>query len=400
MKVRVGASTDVGLVRERNEDGYLVQDPLFVVADGMGGHRGGEVASKVALDSLAAAKPDTDGDALVDGVRAANRAVHERAESDPQLSGMGTTLTAILAGAGVVHLAHVGDSRAYLLREGELRQVSEDHTVVEQLIQEGRLTPEEAEIHPHRSILTRALGVEEEVEVSAQTLRVEVGDRLLLCSDGLTTMVGQEEIADVLSKEKDPQKAADALVAAANEAGGVDNTTAIVVDVLETEKPRAEPTAVLTRPPPKPKAEAKAKPKARTPPAKEAASRWSVLRPSRRVLIAAGIVVLVLAGAAFGGKLYLDGQWFVGETAGNVALYRGIPAEPLGFDLFTLVEETDLPAERISALHPDWRRLEDGIPGGSEQKARALIDQMRADFEVLEEQEAREARRQSKRNKP
>lgn len=392
MKVRVGASSDVGLVRERNEDGYLVQDPLFVVADGMGGHRGGEVASKVALDALAKSKPGANGDALADGVHAANRAVHERAESDPKLAGMGTTLTAIVTGTGVVHLAHVGDSRAYLLHDGSLLQVSEDHTVVQQLIEEGRLTAEEAEVHPHRSILTRALGVEPDVEVATKTLRVKAGDRLLLCSDGLTSMVPQEAITEILTKHKEPQKAADSLVTAANEAGGVDNTTAIVIDVLESEKPKAEPTVAMS--PAKPPPKTRGTPKATTNPAvDERSRRVSLPRPARRVLIGAGIALGVIAGAALGGKVYLDGQWFVGESGGRVALYRGIPAEPLGLDLFSIVEETDLPADRVATLHPDWRELETGIPGGSETAARELIDQMRADLEALEAREAREARR-------
>jgi protein phosphatase len=366
MKVKSGARSDIGQVRERNEDGYLEKEPLFVVADGMGGHRGGEVASKVALDSLAKSKAAADDpNALVENVREANRAVHEKAEKDPKLSGMGTTMTALLAGPGVVHLAHVGDSRAYLLRDGELRKLTEDHTVVQQLVQQGRLTPEEAEVHPHRSVLTRALGVDREVEVERKTEPVSDGDRLLLCSDGLTAMVPEEEIARILSDSSDPQKASEELVAAANEAGGYDNITVVVIDVVEAEAD-ATATAIMDKP----------SAKAKVAPPKEPPTRSR--GRFRRIVLWVAIPLVVLGAAAFGARLWIDSQWFVGVSNERVALYRGIPAEPIGIDLFNVVEETDISAHEATSLQL-WSNLEEGIPAESQEEARDLIQQIRED---------------------
>ncbi|MGH2546761.1 MAG: Stp1/IreP family PP2C-type Ser/Thr phosphatase, partial [Actinomycetota bacterium] len=228
MRFVVGARTDVGRVREGNEDSYMVREPLFAVADGMGGHQGGEVASKLALDTLREA---TDGAALAQAVQDANRAVFEQAGRDPELAGMGTTLTAFLADGDTLRLAHVGDSRAYLLRDGVLQRITTDHTVVEGLVEKGELTAQEATIHPQRSILTRAIGVDGEVQVDQASIQARPGDRLLLCSDGLTGMVDEADIQRILEENVDPQAAAEALVDAANEAGGQDNITAVVVDV-------------------------------------------------------------------------------------------------------------------------------------------------------------------------
>ena len=251
MRLRVGARTDVGRVREGNEDSYMVHEPLFAVADGMGGHQGGEVASNLALEVLQpiAQEPPPDGDSaprLAQVVREANQVVLERASGDPSLSGMGTTLTAVLAGTGRrIHLAHVGDSRAYLLRDGEMTQLTRDQTVVQRLVDEGRITPEEAEIHPQRSILTNALGVDREIEVEEASYELKAGDRLLLCSDGLSGMVPEDDIRRILLDVEDPQAACDALVDEANEAGGQDNITAVVLDVVEDEGAAAETTPRL-----------------------------------------------------------------------------------------------------------------------------------------------------------
>ena len=230
MRFVSGASSDKGQVRDGNEDAYVV-DPrlqLFAVADGMGGHRAGEVASATALEALRAAVAS--GITIRDAVAAANRAVFSKAADDAELQGMGTTLTALIPQESGVTIGHVGDSRAYLLRDGELRQLTLDHSLVEEMVREGRLTHEQAAIHPQRSIITRALGVEATVEVDVYTLMLAPGDRLLLCSDGLTGMVQSTEIAAILRRESDPTRAANALVDAANAAGGEDNITTIVVD--------------------------------------------------------------------------------------------------------------------------------------------------------------------------
>lgn len=233
MKLTPGGSTDKGQVRDGNEDGYVVDRrlQLFAVADGMGGHRGGEVASATALEALRAAIAS--GIGLGDAITNANTAVHDKAASDRELSGMGTTLTAVIPDGHGVLVGHVGDSRAYLLRDGELRQLTTDHSLVEELVREGRLTEQEAAVHPRRSIITRALGVEDAVDVDVYSVPLEAGDRLLLCSDGLTTMLRADDIAALLRRESDPTRAANLLVDAANAAGGEDNITTIVIDVEE-----------------------------------------------------------------------------------------------------------------------------------------------------------------------
>jgi serine/threonine protein phosphatase PrpC len=372
VRFAVGARTDVGRVREGNEDSFMVHEPLFAVADGMGGHQGGEVASKLALDRLRKA---TDGEiALVEAVQDANKTVFEKAAQDPGLAGMGTTLTAFLAEGETLRMAHVGDSRAYLLRDEDLQRITKDHTVVERLVEEGRLTPMEAEIHPQRSILTRAIGVEGDVQVDQASIDVRPGDRLLLCSDGLTGMVGEPEIQRILEEHGEPQAAADALVDAANEAGGQDNITAVVIDVIDDGAIPAVPAVtetVRTAPAEIPPAPRRTEHITMTPTGRR--RRWKALA---WVLV----VLIVVGGGLFAVKrFFVDRQWFVGQANGHVALYRGIPAEPLGLDLATVVEETDLPSDDVARL-AEYRDLEEGITAGNEEDARAIIAQMQADL--------------------
>ena len=232
MKVSVGAATDIGQVREGNEDSFLVVAPLYAVADGMGGHRGGEVASSIALETVQGMFERKEG-SLADQVVEANRAVFDRSQNDRSVSGMGTTLTAVLVDGSRVHLVHVGDSRAYLLRGGELAQLTEDHTLVHRMVMEGEISQEEAETHPHRSILTRALGVDQSVQVDETDVETAAGDRLLLCTDGLTGMVPEGQIREILLESADPQEAVEKLVKVANRAGGIDNITAVILDFSE-----------------------------------------------------------------------------------------------------------------------------------------------------------------------
>lgn len=234
IRLVIGEATDVGKVRDHNEDGYLVDEGLglVAVADGMGGHRGGEVASATAIEALHASFADHGG--LRDAVLAANDAVLERANADDALRGMGTTLTAgVLGDDGTLLVGHVGDSRAYLLRDGELSRITTDHSLVEELMAAGELTEEEAERDPRRSMITRALGLEADLVVDLYPVSLAPGDRVMLCSDGLTTMVSEATIADVLAGEDDPATAAQRLVDAANAAGGVDNTTVLVLDAVD-----------------------------------------------------------------------------------------------------------------------------------------------------------------------
>ncbi len=230
MKIVSGAATDTGQVREGNEDSYLVDRrlELFAIADGMGGHRAGEVASATALEGLQAAVDS--GIAVGDAVGRANTAVWDKASADTSLAGMGTTLTAAWSDGTTLTVAHVGDSRAYLLRDDTLQRVTVDHSLVEELIRDGRLTEEQASVHPQRSIITRALGVDSTVDVDVYSLVLQPNDRVMLCSDGLTSMVRANGIAQILRGEPDPTAAANALVDAANEAGGDDNITVLVLD--------------------------------------------------------------------------------------------------------------------------------------------------------------------------
>jgi PPM family protein phosphatase len=227
--------TDVGRVREANEDAYYVGTTLVAVADGMGGHLAGEVASATALEPVRALDGTRfdDGqdaiEALRDAVVQANDTVSQMAEDDPAYRGMGTTLTAAIIEGRRVHLAHVGDSRAYLLRGGRFSQLTDDHTLVQHLVDEGQITPQEAATHPQRSIITRAIGVSRDIEVDTISLELDPGDQLLLCSDGLTGVISDADIAAELSRGDDPDTVLARLVEAANRGGGPDNITAVLL---------------------------------------------------------------------------------------------------------------------------------------------------------------------------
>lgn len=239
-ELKWGAATDLGMVREKNEDQYLLASPLFAVADGMGGARGGEVASSTAVEALKAAfDGGADADALVAAVKAANRAVYEKAGT-PKLRGMGTTITALAllpGGEGSTDdelvVANVGDSRGYLLRDGQLQQLTEDHNVPGELLRRGEITAEQAAVHPQRNLVTRVLGMDDEVDVDVWQLVPYVGDRFLLASDGLFGEVSDPDVATVLRTELDPDAAAKKLVDMAREAGGHDNITVVIVDVVD-----------------------------------------------------------------------------------------------------------------------------------------------------------------------
>jgi serine/threonine protein phosphatase PrpC len=239
MRLSSFAGTDVGRARSGNEDSYFCGRTVLAVADGLGGHQGGEVASAAAAEPLAAldgrefADPAEAAEALTAAIREANAAILDQAAGDPGLWGMGTTVTAAaLAGERHLQLAHVGDSRAYLLRDGSLEQLTTDHTVVAELVRRGRLTPAQAAIHPERSILTRAVGLDPRVPVDTpDPLELQDGDQVLLCSDGLTEPVDDDQIAQLLSAEPDGNAACQALIDAANAAGGPDNITVVLLRV-------------------------------------------------------------------------------------------------------------------------------------------------------------------------
>ena len=429
MNVAVGAASDIGQVREGNEDSYLVIAPLYAVADGMGGHRGGEVASNLALETVQTLFEQGSG-TLAEQVEQANRAVFDRSQKDRSVSGMGTTLTAALIDGGRVHLAHVGDSRAYLFRAGELSLLTEDHTLVHKMVVEGEITEEEAETHPHRSILTRALGVDAAVQVDESNVEVAGGDRILLCSDGLTGMVSDEQIREILGRNPDPQPAVDELVKEANRAGGIDNITAVILDFVddgsgegstvaaevhhaptqERPIPRRSDITIVGAPIPEPTPEASslgtspgsapltgprpsraggattatreraARPPARSPsPAPPPTPRRSFGR-GRKVALWGGVAVAVLVLGVVGGKLYLDRQWFVGVSDGRVAIFRGVPTDVAGVELSSVVVETTIPAEDAQALH-QYRDLPEGITADDRAGADEIVEQIRKDVE-------------------
>ena len=249
--MRIGRSagvTDTGRRRMRNEDMLVRRPPLFAVADGMGGARAGEIAARLAAAALEEASTDALGeDAVTSLIETANSRIWERSLADPATAGMGTTVTAALVDAadGTVTIGHVGDSRAYLFRDSSLQQLSTDHSLVAELVQSGVLTPEEAERHPQRSAITRALGTDPAVEVEVHTVPGQVGDLYLLCSDGLSVMLADDEIAAAIERaDRDPQAAGEALVAAANAHGGEDNITVVLFELVDGEpEPVAAPAA-------------------------------------------------------------------------------------------------------------------------------------------------------------
>ena len=398
MKVSIGAATDIGQVREGNEDSFLVVAPLYAVADGMGGHRGGEVASSLALETVQGMFERREG-SLADQVVEANRAVFDRSQNDRSVSGMGTTLTAALVDGSRVHLVHVGDSRAYLLRGGELAQLTEDHTLVHRMVMEGEISQEEAETHPHRSILTRALGVDESVQVDEGDVEVSDGDRLLLCTDGLTGMVPEGQIREILLESADPQEAVEKLVKVANRAGGIDNITAVILDFSEdgsgpgeTKQTAIPQQPTMERPVPEPPPEASTARGPRTPSraarpapgARPGAPRRSSRRVGRKVGIWAGVTLAVVALGMVGLRLYLDTQWFVGVSNGRVAIFRGVPTEVGGFELHSVVVETSIPAEEAQALAL-YRDLPDGITADDRTGAETIVESIRDDVARFEQ---------------
>jgi serine/threonine protein phosphatase PrpC len=381
VRLATGSATHTGLVRGNNEDSFLVDDEraLFAVADGMGGHRGGEVASRTAIEALRAAVAA--GRPVNDAIVRANEAVLARAAGDSELTGMGTTMTAVVvAGGRQLLIGHVGDSRAYLVHDGEMRRVTDDHSLVEELVREGRLTPEQAESHPRRAIVTRALGVDAEVEVDLYTVEVAAGDRLLLCSDGLTTMVRDRDVERLVRGEPDPQRAAELLVDAANRAGGEDNTSVIVVDVLEVDATSdhdpdpdllAAPAVAAVQPmPPAPDPEPDGDLLPSAP--RESMSRrvWGAL-----LLFVPLVIVLALA---FGGVgWYARRSYFVGFTPNNqVVIYKGVPGGVLGWNP-TIQAKSSLTGDQLTQVDHD--RVAGGAARGSLSDAQDFVARLEAD---------------------
>jgi PPM family protein phosphatase len=373
--------TDTGRQRNANEDSFFVRAPVFVVADGMGGAQAGEVASKAAAEAfdrdLPGAPPEQ---VLRETIEAANRTIHEHARADPSLAGMGTTITAAIVNAGAEEVAvgHVGDSRAYRLRGGKLERLTRDHSLVEEMRRKGQLTEAQAEDHPQRSIITRALGPEPEVEVDVQTVPAAPGDVFLICSDGLTTMLDDEKIARLLAGATSMASAVRALVDEANRAGGRDNITALAFrldDAAAPERPLEDATLVGSAAEEAGLTATEVRRRAAAAAAKERRERLVSQPRHRRLRTAAktlGVLVL-LAAVAFGAWYGNRQVWFLGtDAAGRAALYRGLPYDlPFGISLY---DERYASPLQTAALPPKRREAVTGHGLRSQKDATSLIE--------------------------
>jgi protein phosphatase len=374
--------TDTGRQRSENEDSLFVRSPIFVVADGMGGAQAGEVASKAAADAFDRDLPEIPPERFLrETIQAANRRIHELARADPSKAGMGTTITAAIVDAQKeeVGIGHVGDSRAYRLRRGKLERLTRDHSLVEEMRRKGQITDAQAEDHPQRSIITRALGPEPEVEVDVQTVPAVPGDLFLLCSDGLTTMVGEERIAAILTAAGSMREAVRALVDEANAAGGRDNITAMAFRLGDAAAPLGEAPedatlvgvaaeeAGLTATEVRRRAAAAA--------ARDRRDRLAAKSPHRRLRTAAKLLAAaaVLAAIAFGAWYGNRQVWFLGtDGGGRVALYRGLPYElPFGAKLY---QEHYASPVQTSALSGRRREAATGHDVRSRSDAVSLIE--------------------------
>ncbi len=369
--------TDTGRQRNANEDSFFTRPPVFVVADGMGGAQAGEVASKAAAEAFAAELASAPPERLLrETIEGANRSIHDHARDDPGLAGMGTTITAAIVDpeAEEVAIGHVGDSRAYRFRNGKLERLTRDHSLVEEMRRKGQLTEAQAEDHPQRSIITRALGPEPEVEVDLQTVPAQPGDVFLICSDGLTTMLDDDQIARLLSRASSMQAAVRALVDEANRAGGRDNITVVLFRLEDAAAPaRAEEGATLVGPSAE-EAGLTATEVRRRAAGEAARKRREDLagKPRRRGLrrVAKALAAIVVIAAVAFGAWYGNRQvWFLGtDSAGRVSLYRGLPYElPLGVKLYderyaSPIQTGALPTRRRDAVTGhDLRSREDAV---------------------------------------
>jgi protein phosphatase len=361
--------TDTGRQRDANEDAYLAESPVFAVADGMGGAQAGEVASQLAAESFEAVQRGTESpEAYLRAIaKTANARIHHLSEADKSRSGMGTTFTAALLEGEEVGFAHVGDSRAYLFRHGTLKLLTSDHSLVEELRRQGRLTDEQAEDHPQRSIITRALGPERDVEVDTMTYRARPGDVYLLCSDGLTTMIKEDRIAAILDEAATLDEAVTRLVAEANQAGGRDNITVVAFRVDEAEVPAeaddqltlvgpAAEEAGLTAAGVEAAAEQQERPRTR----EEVAAARSAGRPRRerrwpRRAVTALVTIVVTVGLAALAVWGARQIYFLGtDSGGRLALYRGLPYDlPLGINLYSEVYAAPVQVNSVPAGRRD-----------------------------------------------
>lgn len=408
MEIRYAARSDVGLLREINEDAAYAGPCLLAVADGMGGHAAGEVASAVAISTLATLDREVGTDDPREMLRAAlfqaNAQLRAMVQADRELDGMGTTVTALLIDRTQLALVHIGDSRAYRLRGAELTQVTRDHTLVQRLVDEGRITAEEAGVHPQRALVTRALDGRDGLELDLETHDLVHADRYLLCSDGLSGVVSDATIRDALLLPE-PRQVVDRLVELALRGGAPDNVTCVVADIIDTEATAAlpgsgsdptvrvvagsaaeGPQAVAPAPGLEDgtttgegeHAAGRAAKLARAPGVTERARH---VRRRQRIFIASTLLLL-FAAAAFAGWRYVQGQYYVGADAGQVTIFRGVDGSVAGIDLSQATDEARVPLDQLGEFQQ--RRVQAGISAASLSDARAIVARLTSESAALQ----------------
>ncbi|MDQ1727036.1 MAG: family protein phosphatase [Frankiaceae bacterium] len=397
LTLRYATRSDIGLIRTGNEDAFYAGPRLLAVADGMGGHAAGEVASSVVISTIAALDEDTPSrdlhDVLQAAVATANGHLRQMVAADSELEGMGTTLTAMLWSGRRLALAHVGDSRAYLFRDGTLHQLTKDHTLVQSLVDEGRLSADEAGHHPQRSMLMRALDGRVDVEPDISVREAQLGDRYLLCSDGLSGVVSDETLAETL-RARDPQAAVDALVDLALRGGGPDNITCIVADVVEEGPAEVPVIGGAAADQPQTTAASAATPAGRAALAEGRRSSVATEAPAagltdfaramtpppafRWLKVLAGLVVLALVITALyvGIRAYVRSQWYVGDDNGYVAVFRGVPGAIAGVHFHDVDSPTNISVSALPDLERD--KVVAGLPAPNRSAAQTLAEGLRA----------------------
>lgn len=389
---RFAARSDVGLLRTSNQDSGYAGPHLAVLADGMGGPAGGDVASSVAVAHLAPLDDAHSADDLLDLLRGALADAHEElmeaSSADPKLAGLGTTCIAMLRSGSKLAMVHIGDSRAYLLRDGELTQVTTDHTFVQYLVDTGRITKEEAATHPQRNMILRALGdTDGDVELDESLREGRKGDRWLLCSDGLFGVVSDETIRDTLVRIDDPGECAQALVDLSLRAGAPDNVTCVISDLISVEaarstsntpqvvgsaaeNPRRQSTGSSSN-----SAAQRAAALTATPDESEQDEAPKKRRPWARILAATLIPLAIILGGAGAAYAWTQTQYYVAPDDGQVTIFRGIPQSIGPFDLSRVEERTDLEVDSLVPVAQD--RLSSPITRGSLEEARDVVDNLR-----------------------
>ena len=390
LTLRYAAHSDRGLIRGVNQDSVYAGPRLLAVADGMGGMAAGDVASNIVIAALAHLDEDVPGNAPVDSLRqaveAANQQIRDAVDVNPAMEGMGTTLTGMLFGGSKFGMGHIGDSRAYLLRDSEFAQITRDDTYVQLLVDEGRITPEEANTHPQKSLLMRALdGRDADPDYSVR--QAVAGDRYLICSDGLSGVVSDETIAATLKEYRDPNQASERLIQLALRGGGPDNITVIVADVTDAGIVEEAPVVggaaandrgnVTSADASTPAARASAlNPRDAAP--DEADGRDEDERPKRHPLRTSLLLVVLaalLGGGLWFGWRYTQSRYYVGVTAdGTVAVFQGIPGEIAGFDLSTVKYVSTVNIDDLTPVAQD--KVKEGIPAAGQDEAREQLDQL------------------------